>query len=174
VPYERRQPGDPLATVGEKWWEGYDPRMLYGINLRCATKTSPTRVPPEQGIFQGAPRIRTLVMQRTGLAHHGCHQQSTIPTSSTPDGDSTGPFTGNKTGTGYKSDAMPRVIGRFYNRALATRRQTGHLQQIVKFHSGHQRGRKHPSVRSRIPKAIMTNASMDRRTTRWATGFTPA
>jgi alpha-L-fucosidase len=70
------------------------------------------------------------------------------------DGDSTQPFSGDKTGTGYKCDAMQRVIADYYNRALATRGKVDTFS-IVKFHAG-TNGVVN-TVESRIPKAIMTN-----------------
>ena len=70
------------------------------------------------------------------------------------DGDSTGPFTGDETGTGYKADAMQRVIADYYNRALTTRGKVDTFS-IVKFHAG-TNGVVN-TVESRIPKAIMTN-----------------
>jgi alpha-L-fucosidase len=70
------------------------------------------------------------------------------------DGDSTGPFTGNKTGTGYKSDAMQRVIADFYNHTLSTRGKVDTFS-IVKFH-GNTNGIVN-TVESRIPRAIKTD-----------------
>jgi alpha-L-fucosidase len=48
------------------------------------------------------------------------------------DGTVQGPFTGNGTGTGYKADAMQRVIADFYNRTL-TRRGKVNTFSVVKF-----------------------------------------
>ncbi|MDP9035065.1 MAG: alpha-L-fucosidase, partial [Myxococcota bacterium] len=49
------------------------------------------------------------------------------------DGNSTQPFSGIKSGTGYKADAIQRVLAHYFNRTLA-RRGTVDTFGIVKFH----------------------------------------
>jgi alpha-L-fucosidase len=49
------------------------------------------------------------------------------------DGNSTQPFTGYLSASGYKCDAMQRVIADFYNHTLLTRKQVNTFS-IVKFH----------------------------------------
>jgi alpha-L-fucosidase len=49
------------------------------------------------------------------------------------DGDSTQPFSGYATGTGYKCDAIQRVLADYYNRSLETRGKVDTIG-IVKFH----------------------------------------
>jgi alpha-L-fucosidase len=49
------------------------------------------------------------------------------------DGDSTQPFSGYATGTGYKCDAIQRVLADYYNRTLQTRGKVDTIG-IVKFH----------------------------------------
>ena len=49
------------------------------------------------------------------------------------DGDSTGPFTGYATGTGYKCDCIQRVVADYYNHTLMTRGKVDTFS-IVKFH----------------------------------------
>jgi alpha-L-fucosidase len=49
------------------------------------------------------------------------------------DGNSTQPFTGIKSATGYKCDAMQRVIADYYNHTLRTRGEVDTFS-IVKFH----------------------------------------
>ena len=49
------------------------------------------------------------------------------------DGDSTQPFSGSLTGTGYKCDCMQRVIADFYNHTLEKRGKVD-VFSIVKFH----------------------------------------
>jgi alpha-L-fucosidase len=151
VPYDAASV--TLADGKGKWWEGYDPRMLYGINLRAYKDVANAKFRPEQGIFQEHLEYAHWYATNWALRIMDVINKYD-PDFIYTDGDSTGPFTGNKTGTGYKSDAMPRVIADFYNRALATRGKVDTFS-IVKFHSG-TNGVVN-TVESRIPKAIMTN-----------------
>ena len=48
VPYDASQ---TLADGKGKWWEGYDPRLLYGIDLRAYKNVANVKFRPEQGIF---------------------------------------------------------------------------------------------------------------------------
>jgi alpha-L-fucosidase len=132
VPYDGNL---TLADGKGKWWEGYDPRLLYGINLReykGVTKAAYSGwSPPPAGIFtnhlayarwyatQWAQRMMDVVDQ---------YDPDFIYT----DGTVQGPFTSNGTGTGYKADAMQSVMADFYNRAL-TRRGKVDTFSIVKF-----------------------------------------
>lgn len=118
-----------------KWWEGYDPRMLYGIDLReyqgviAAANTGWS--PPPAGVFsnhldyakwyttQWALRIMDVV------EHYD-------PDFIYTDGTVQGPFTGNGTGTGIKANAMPLVMADFYNRSLQRRGEVNTFS-IVKF-----------------------------------------
>lgn len=124
-----------LADGKGKWWEGYDPRELYGIDLReykGVTKAANSGwSPPPAGIFinhldyakwyatQWALRIMDVV------EHYD-------PDFIYTDGTVQGPFTGNGTGTGLKSNAMPLVMADFYNRTLQ-RRSKVNTFSIVKF-----------------------------------------
>lgn len=124
-----------LADGKGKWWEGYDPRLLYGIDLReykgvTAAAYSPWS-PPPPGIFtnhlpyarwyatQWALRIMDVVQQ---------YQPDFIYT----DGTDQQPFSGSGTGTGYKCDAMQTVIADFYNTTLKRRGKVDTFS-IVKF-----------------------------------------
>lgn len=118
VPYD----GNLAMADGKgKWWEGYDPRLLYGIDLR-EYETVDERAhspwsPPDAGIFsrhldyckwyatQWALRIMDVAAN---------YDPDFIYT----DGTVQGPFTGNGTGTGYKCNAMQTVIADYYNRKL--------------------------------------------------------
>ena len=151
VPYDAASV--TLADGKGKWWEGYDPRMLYGINLRAYKDVANAKFRPEQGIFQEHLEYAHWYATNWALRIMDVINKYD-PDFIYTDGDSTGPFTGNKTGTGYKSDAMPRVIADYYNRALATRGKVDTFS-IVKFHSG-TNGVVN-TVESRIPKAIMTS-----------------
>ena len=132
VPYDGNL---TLADGKGKWWEGYDPRLLYGINLReykGVTSAAYTGwSPPPAGIFtnhldyakwyttQWAQRMMDVVDQ---------YDPDFIYT----DGTVQGPFSGNGTGTGVKADAMQRVMADFYNRSLQRRGKVNTFS-IVKF-----------------------------------------
>ena len=53
------------------------------------------------------------------------------------DGNSTQPFSGNMSGTGYKADAMQRVLAHYFNRTLQ-RRGTLDTFGVVKFNPGNR------------------------------------
>lgn len=132
VPYDGNL---TLADGKGKWWEGYDPKRLYGIDLReYQTVDSAAHTgwaPPKAGIFsrhldyckwystQWALRMMDVV-------------NSYDPDFIYTDGTVQGPFTGNGTGTGYKCDAMQTVIADYYNRTLSRRGKVNTFS-IVKF-----------------------------------------
>lgn len=116
VPYD----GALSAEDGKgKWWEGYDPRMLYTVNLR-EYQGLDTRWAPPGGIFQNhqdyarwyatwwAYRIFDVI-------------ESYDPDFIYTDGDSTHPFTGERSGTGAKTNAAARVLAHYFNRTLQRR-----------------------------------------------------
>ncbi|GAT63641.1 alpha-L-fucosidase [Paludibacter jiangxiensis] len=132
VPYDGNL---TLADGKGKWWEGYDPRLLYGINLREYKGVSKAAAsgwsPPPAGIFANhidyAKWYTTQwALRMMDVVEH--YDPDFIYT----DGTSTQPFSGNGTGTGIKADAMQRVIADFYNRALQRRGQVNTFS-IVKF-----------------------------------------
>ena len=120
-----------------KWWEGYDPRLLYGINLReyktVAERANGGWSPPDAGIFSNhldyckwyATQWALRMMDVTAN-----YDPDFIYT----DGTVEGPFTGNGTGTGYKCDAMQTVMADFYNRVLQKRGNVDAFS-IIKFRS---------------------------------------
>ena len=124
-----------LADGKDKWWEGYDPRLLYGVDLReykgVQEKANTEWSPPPAGIFsrhlpyakwyttQWALRIMDVVEK---------YNPDFIYT----DGTVQGPFTGNGTGTGIKADAMPLVMADYYNRTLQRRGKVNTFS-VVKF-----------------------------------------
>ena len=133
VPYDGR-----LTAADGKgtWWEGLDPRLLYGIDLReYETVDSVARLtgwsPPKPGIYgrhldyarwyatQWALRIMDVT------AHYD-------PDFIYTDGTVQGPFTGDGTGTGFKANAMQTVMADYFNRQL---RQRGAVDgfAIIKF-----------------------------------------
>ena len=132
VPYDGNL---TLADGQGKWWEGLDPRLLYGVNLReyngVADAANSAWSPPPAGIFQNhlnfaewyakwwAARMMDVVDK---------YQPDFIYT----DGTDQQPFSGFGTGTGYRCDAMQHVIADYYNKTL-TRRGQVDVFSIVKF-----------------------------------------
>ncbi|HEX7654730.1 MAG TPA: alpha-L-fucosidase, partial [Verrucomicrobiae bacterium] len=125
-----------------KWWAGYDVRQLYNQDLRKyqgAMNPGTGYYNPAQGIFaddldyghwyatQWALRMLDVV-------------ENYDPDFIYTDGNSTQPFSGYATGTGYKCDAMQRVIAHFYNRALQRHGPELDRLAVVKFHAGDRIG----------------------------------
>lgn len=132
VPYD----GNLTLKDGKgEWWEGYDPRLLYGVNLReyetVAERANSPWSPPNAGIFwrhldyakwfatQWALRIMDVTAN---------YDPDFIYT----DGTVEGPFTGDGTGTGYKCNAMQTVMADYYNRQLKKRGRVDGFS-IIKF-----------------------------------------
>ena len=124
-----------LADGKGKWWEGYDPRMLYGIDLREYTGVDQNAhkdwSPPPAGIFTNHLEYAkwyatNWALRMMDVVEH--YDPDFIYT----DGTVQGPFTGNGTGTGLKADAMQHVIADYYNRTLQ-RRGVVNTFSIVKF-----------------------------------------
>lgn len=132
VPYDGNL---TLADGKGKWWEGYDPRRLYGIDLReYQTVDSMAHTgwsPPKAGIFS-----RHLDYCRWYATQWALRMMDVVnnydPDFIYTDGTVQGPFTGNGTGTGYKCDAMQTVIADYYNRTLSRRGKVNTFS-IVKF-----------------------------------------
>jgi alpha-L-fucosidase len=131
VPYD----GHLTPADGQgKWWNGLDPRMLYTINLLeyANINTGNIGIAATNGIFTRhrdyakwyatwwALRIMDVIDQ---------YDPDFIYT----DGNSTQPFTGERSASGFKCDAAPRVVAHFYNHTLATRGKVDTFS-IIKFH----------------------------------------
>ena len=132
VPYDGHL---TLADGKGKWWEGLDPRLLYGIDLReyqgmTKAANSPWS-PPPAGLFD-----RHAAYAKWYATWWALRMMDVIdhydPDFIYTDGTSTQPFSGAGTGTGIKADAMERVIAHYYNHALKTRGQVDTFS-IVKF-----------------------------------------
>jgi alpha-L-fucosidase len=123
------------------WWQNYDIRRLYNQDLhKYQGISTPTQGywNPGQGIFtndldychwyatQWALRILDVI-------------ENYAPDFIYTDGNSSQPFSGYATGTGYKCDAMQRVIAHYYNRTLERDGQLDTLA-VVKFHNGDRIG----------------------------------
>ncbi len=124
-----------LADGKGKWWEGYDPRMLYGIDLReyngVEKSANQDWSPAPAGIF-----TNHLDYARWYATNWALRMMDVVehydPDFIYTDGTVQGPFTGNGTGTGFKSDAMQLVMADYYNRTLS-RRGVVNTFSIVKF-----------------------------------------
>lgn len=132
VPYDGNL---TLADGKGKWWEGYDPRLLYGINLReykgvTAAAYSPWS-PPPAGVFTNHLDYAKWYTTKWALRMMDVVEHYD-PDFIYTDGTVQGPFTGNGTGTGIKDDAMQTVIADYYNRTLKNR-GTVNTFSIVKF-----------------------------------------
>lgn len=132
VPYDGHL---TLADGKGKWWEGYDPRLLYGIDLReyetVEERAHSPWSPPDPGIFHRhldyAKWFATQWAQRIMDVTHN-YDPDFIYT----DGTVEGPFTGTGTGTGYKCNAMQTVMADYYNRTLRNRGEVNTFS-IIKF-----------------------------------------
>jgi alpha-L-fucosidase len=142
-----------LADGKGKWWEGYDPRLLYGINLRAYKDVAHVKNRPEKGIFQEHLAYAHWYTTRWSMRIMDVINKYD-PDFFYTDGDTTQPFNGEKTGTGYKCDAIERVIADFYNRSLANHGAVDKIS-IIKFHSG-MHGVANTSEGS-FPKGIKTD-----------------
>lgn len=123
-----------IAASGDWTWQNYNLHFLHNINLREYQGIDGVVWNPSQGIFSNhldyahwyatwwALRIMDVIER---------YDPDFIYT----DGNSTQPFSGYMTGTGYKCDAMQRVIAHYFNRALERRGKID-TSAVVKFHPG--------------------------------------
>ncbi len=132
VPYDGHL---TLADGAGKWWEGLDPRMLYGVDLREYAGVSKAALspwsPPPAGVFG-----RHADYARWYATWWALRMMDVVekydPDFIYTDGTGQQPFSGRDTGTGLKADAMQRVIADFYNRSLKRRGKVDTFS-IVKF-----------------------------------------
>jgi alpha-L-fucosidase len=132
VPYDGHL---TLADGKGKWWEGYDPRLLYTVDLReyqgVTRAANSGWSPPPAGIFTNhLPYAKWYTTQWAQRMMDVVEQYD--PDFIYTDGTVQGPFTGDGTGTGIKADAMQHVMADFYNRTLQRRGQVDTFS-IVKF-----------------------------------------
>lgn len=146
-----------LADGKGKWWEGYDPRMLYGIDLReykgVERKAYTDWSPAPAGIF-----TNHLAYAKWYATNWALRMMDVVakydPDFIYTDGTVQGPFTGNGTGTGIKADAMQHVMADYYNQTLQ-RRGVVNTFSIVKF-----RNKTNGTVNTEefgVPEKINTN-----------------
>ncbi|MBN1769109.1 MAG: alpha-L-fucosidase [Prolixibacteraceae bacterium] len=132
VPYD----GNLTMADGKgKWWEGYDPRLLYGIDLReykdVEANAHSGWTPAPAGIFSNHLEYAQWYSTQWALRMMDV-VENYDPDFIYTDGTVQGPFTGNGTGTGIKSNAMPLVMADYYNRTLKNRGKVNTFS-IVKF-----------------------------------------
>lgn len=146
-----------LADGKGKWWDGLDPRLLYGIDLREYKSVEKAAQsgwsPPDDGIF-----TRHLNYAKWYATWWSLRMMDAIekydPDLIYTDGTGLQPFSGTHTGTGLKADAMQRVIAHYYNLALKRRGKVDTFS-IVKF-----RNTTNGTVNTReneIPRQIKTD-----------------
>ncbi len=132
VPYDGNL---TLADGVGQWWEGMDPRYLYGVNLReyegVASAANSSWSPPPAGIFSNHLEFDEWYAKWWALRMMDAVDKYN-PDFIYTDGTDQQPFSGYGTGTGYKSDAMQRVIADFYNKTLDRRGEVD-VFSIVKF-----------------------------------------
>lgn len=118
-----------------KWWEGLDPRRLYGIDLReyedVEAKSYTGWAPPKAGIYSNHLEYCKWYAQQWALRMMDvCENYD--PDFIYTDGTVEGPFTGDGTGTGYKCNAMQTVMADYYNRQLLKKGKVDAFS-IIKF-----------------------------------------
>ncbi len=132
VPYDGNL---TLADGKGKWWEGLDPRRLYGIDLREYKGVTNAAYslwnPPPPGIFTNHMDYARWYATQWALRMMDVVDQYD-PDFIYTDGTDQQPFSGRGTGTGLKADAMQTVIADFYNRTLERRGKVDTFS-IVKF-----------------------------------------
>ncbi|PTR01421.1 alpha-L-fucosidase [Mucilaginibacter yixingensis] len=127
-----------LADGKGKWWEGYDPKLLYGINLREYKGMDDFMSKPDGGIFTRHLDYAKWYVNRWALRILDAVNKYD-PDFVYTDGDSKQPFSGDKTGTGIRSDADQRMIASYFNLELA-RRGKQDVFSITKFFPAGQKG----------------------------------
>ena len=129
VPYDGHL---TLADGVGKWWEGYDPRLLYGVDLREYIGWDQDSWCPSSGILTNHDEYCRWYTTRWALRILDVIEKYD-PDFIYTDGNSKQPFDGYLSATGYKCDADQRVIASYFNRTL---RQHGQADtfSITKFH----------------------------------------
>lgn len=154
VPYDGNL---TLADGKGKWWQGYDPRLLYNLNLGEYTDGAGHSVSEiafgHRGIFQGHQAYAKWYAERWALRIMDAIDKYD-PDMFYTDGNSSEPFSGDLSGSGFKCDAARRVVAHYYNRALAKHGKVDTIA-LVKFQKGN------PAVgmtyEVNIPPNIMTD-----------------
>ncbi len=116
-----------------KWWDGLDPRDLYGIPLTGYPQYDPVHLIAHgrAGIFD-----KHLAYAKQYATKWALRIMDVIdnydPDFIYTDGNSPQPFSGKRSGSGYKCDAAQRVVAHYYNRTLERRKEIDTFS-IIKF-----------------------------------------
>ncbi|WP_164974294.1 alpha-L-fucosidase [Filimonas effusa] len=137
-----------------KWWEGYDPRLLYGINLREYKGMDDFRFTIPQGIFTRHLDYARWYADRWALRILDAVNKYD-PDFIYTDGNTKQPFFGAKSGAGYRCDAHQRVVASYFNQALA-RHGKPDVFSITKFFPAGQKGIV-TTLEGRFPGQIKTD-----------------
>jgi alpha-L-fucosidase len=129
VPYDGNL---TLADGKGKWWQGYDPKLLYGVDLREYKGWDQDGYNPKMGILENHLPYCNWYVTRWALRMMDVINKYD-PDFIYTDGNSKQPFDGFLSATGYKCDGMQRVIADFYNHTLKKRGKLDTFS-IVKFH----------------------------------------
>ncbi len=127
-----------LADGKGKWWQGLDPKLLYGINLREYKGIDQFEWNLPSGIFSRHLDYAKWYVDRWALRMLDVVSKYD-PDFIYTDGNSTQPFSGWNSGTGYKSDADQRVLASYFNHSLAKHGKVD-VFSITKFHPAGQNG----------------------------------
>lgn len=130
VPYDGNL---TLADGNGKWWEGLDPRLLYNIDLREYEQVA--EIPfTRKGIFQDHQDYAKWYAERWARRIQDAVEKYD-PEMFYTDGNAPEPFSGVKSGSGFKCDAGRRVVADFYNRSLKNHGKVDTLA-LIKFQAG--------------------------------------
>jgi alpha-L-fucosidase len=128
-----------LADGKGKWWQGLDPKLLYTIPLKYNTIDSNGKPFKIYHIAHGYKGIfgNHLNYAKWYATQWAMRMEDVIdnydPDLIYTDGNSTQPFSGAKSGSGFKCDAGARVVAHFYNRALVRKNKPFDKVSIIKF-----------------------------------------
>ncbi|MDR1818473.1 MAG: alpha-L-fucosidase, partial [Puniceicoccales bacterium] len=137
VPYDGALVYSNPLGKGE-WWEGFDLRLLYGAGLREYGEIARRQYTYKEGVFgRHLPYAKWYATQWALRILDAVNKYD--PDFIYTDGNDTQPFSGKRSGSGYRCDAAQRVIASYYNQALANH-GTADVFSIVKFHPAGRRG----------------------------------
>jgi alpha-L-fucosidase len=136
IPYDANL---TLADGKGKWWQGLDPQLLYGIPMKYDSLVIDGKQFAMEDIAFGRKGIfgNHLDYAKWYATKWAKRIMDVIdnydPDFIYTDGNSTQPFSGAKSGSGYKSDAAARVVAHYYNQALARQGEKFDKLCMIKF-----------------------------------------
>lgn len=128
-----------LADGKGKWWQGLDPKRLYTIPLQYDSLQANGKSFKIQDIAHGYQGIfgNHLDYAKWYVTQWAMRIEDVIdhydPDFIYTDGNSTQPFSGAKSGSGFKCDAGARVVAHFYNKALSRTGKKFDKLSLIKF-----------------------------------------